>query len=263
MSSSDKPNQPSGDRGLENPSTHPAVLGSIEPKHAARDRGTETQAPARRPGPKDLARALNVDNIEQLAARIIIGGHGVSGRTLYKWFHRGAPFTSEAALVSWAGNQGLPVAPVIPSLGEVIDQTMAQIAPTIPAEQGVGAPAKAPAAEKPPEGWSPSQIKAMSGARLSDRQTYRTDLEIAEMEKVLVHRDRSVAMIKAFAHEILTGLTDLVPRTLRGVPSDIAGDLRQQVREALQTEITRLRTHLADQAPKLLRQVFGEEGTTP
>lgn len=222
-----------------------------------------SDAQAKRPGPKDLARALNLDNIEQLATRITIGGHSVSGRTLYKWFHRGAPFTSEAALVSWAGNQGLPVAPLPPSLSDVIDQTMAQIAPTIPAEQGISAPANAAVAKTLHEGLSPAGIKALSSSRLTDRQTYRTDLEIATLEKVLMHRDHSVAMLKAFAHETITGLTDLVPRTLRGVPSDIAGDLRQQVREVLQTEITRLRTHLAALAPKLLRQVFGEDGMNP
>ncbi len=226
-----------------------------------------TTAPPR-PGPSELAHALGYTNVEQLADRIQVNGHGVSGRTLYKWFKRGAPFDSEGALRSWITNQGMPVAPALPTLatamGEVLGQSLAQHAPTLPAGQEVGAAATEPKVTNPDgTALSPAQEAALARRDRDAVQTEKAELELSILKKEHLHQDRAAAALQELAQDVIAGLTDLVPRTLRAVPSTLDADLRQQVREALQRETLHLRNQIITRAPELLKRALGMEGATP
>jgi hypothetical protein len=205
---------------------------------------------------------MGLAGVDQLAQAILINNRPVSRRTLYKWYDRGAPFTTEGALRAWVAGHGIPVAPAEPTLSDVVSGVLAQNALPTPAAQVVSAPAKTDADDKPTGGHSPAQLAALARRDRDQVQTEKAELELSILQRQHLHQSQAAAAVKDLAQETLVGLTDLVPRVLRGVPTTIDADLRQQMREALQKEILALRTHLIARAPQILRKALGMEGTT-
>lgn len=215
--------------------------------------------PTDRPGPDDLARVLGLPSVQALADQIQINGRPVNRRTLYKWEKRGAPFFTLAALRAWLLNHGLPVALPAPTLAEQLNviQQPAQTTPNNPAG------AQSSSADRPttnPDGTalSASQLAALATRDVRALQADKLEIELAQLRRELFHRDVGVALIKDLAHDVLTGLTDLVPRFLRALTDKgLGGDDRPAIRECLQQTITELRESLTTTTVRHVTEKFG------
>lgn len=220
------------------------------------DETTPVPAEPSRPGPKQLAASLGLADVEALAQRIQIRGKAVSRRTLYKWFAGGAPFTSEGELRAWLGNHGAPIGAAQPTLAESIAQAAA------PARDGLATPAGQEASADKPQlnadgsAMTPNQQAAVALRDVRDLQAEKLEMELGLLRRDLVHRDRVAALVRELAHEVLTGLTDVVPRTLRALSDRIPAEYRPALREALVAESNHLRDHLTKEAPRLLREAL-------
>lgn len=218
------------------------------------------EAPPPRPGPKQLARALNC-TVEELAHRTLVDGRGVNRRTLYRWFDAGAPFDSEANLRRWLANNGAVVAPLEPTLAEVVATAvpgMTQNAPTAPAGQEASAP-------KNKDGTDLTTRQQADLAAIDARRVraHRDQLEIDEKQRILIHRDAVIKATEHLAMDVLRGLVDLTPKFLRRLGDGIPGEHRPALRAALDIEVAALRAQITKDVPARLTTLLNPEGITP
>lgn len=217
-----------------------------------------------RSGPKQLVTAMGLDSVDALAQRIKISGRPVSSRVLYKWEKRGAPFTSETALLNWLGNHGLPIEKPPPTLDQSLEALRDSVAVSVLAQSAPKAPAEPVFSATNPDGTvlSPRQKHDIAATRDRERATQLKEMDIAERQKVLIHRDVIVDLVRELGHEIIAGLTDLEPRLLRASSDRIPADVRPIVREILRVEITHLRQLLAERFPTILQKAIGTTDET-
>jgi hypothetical protein len=215
--------------------------------------------PPRRPDPKSLATSLGI-TVTALADRTMINGKAISRRTIYKLFDQGAPFTSEEALRQWLGNNGARVGAVVPSLTDVVNQTLtasAQSAPSAPA----GPQTYAPACNADGSVLSPKQQADLAAVRARDSTTYVNQLDIMQRQRVLLHRDAVASAIGGLGTDVISQLSDLPSRLMRRLGDACPAELRPTLRTALAAEILTIRATLVAKVPERLTELLN--GDTP
>lgn len=212
-----------------------------------------------RAGPRQLAHALGM-TVEALANRTLIDGKAVSRRTLYKFFDRGAPFTSEAALRQWLGESGARVGAVLPSLGDVVAQALgesAQVAPSAPAGQQVTAPTANPDGST----FSTKQQAELAAVRARDSTTMLNQMAIEEKAKILLHRNAVAAMLEGFGTDVIAALNELPALLTKRLGDALPIEMRPTLRVALAAELLTVRATITTKVPERLQALLSGDIT--